>query len=452
MSVHVGGRHGGWSVGVFVLAVTAVALLAPATAGAGPGAVLWEKTWVPGTGYLADIHVAVAPNGNVFVGGLLNNGGYGKVFAVTCYKPGGRVLWSRSAMLTATTCGLSAMAADGRSGVVLTGYANSFDGPVSWVTCRWSAAGVLKYQQGLNVAGARAYDVVCDGVGNAYVVGTVGATRVAAPFADWCIVKYDPTGAAVWTRVFNGAAGLADLGTDIARDADGRIYVAGTSWATAMRKTAVLLKYTATGKRLWKRSWGGPADANGIDVSDVAATRDGAAPCGSVWDHTGRAHPFVLRYTPAGKLAWARTYRYATTNEGSFDAVSVDRSGQVVVAGRQNIVNPADWDMLVARYRVGGGLAWTRLRSFADSTENVGSLALDAYGDVFIAGGSGYPPNGPEPDCITWSLKPSGASRWFRVRSHTGFASGRDVAVTATAAYVAGDQGDGGWFLIKYVR
>lgn len=67
-------------------------------------------------------------------------------------------------------------------------------------------------------------------------------------------------------------------------------------------------------------------------------------------------------------------------------------------------------------------------------------------------GQSGHPPNGPERDCITWSLKPSGASRWFAVRAHAGFMAGDDIAVSAKAVYVSGGHGTGGWFLTKYAR
>ncbi len=437
--------------GLVLLALAALAVAAPAAAHGAPGAARWEREWVPGTGYLSGVCTAVAPNGNVFVGGLLNGGGYAKSFEVSCYKPDGTLVWSRSAPLTATSCGLAGMAADGKGGVVLTGYANSFDGPTSWVTCRWSGGGALKYQQSLNLQGARAADVACDGAGNAYVAGTVGLDRAVEPFADWCVVKYDATGATVWSRTYD-RAGMPDAPLAVARDGDGRIYVAGNSQSSAGAQAATVLKFAPGGKRLWKRTWAGPSGAVASAGYGVAASAVGCAVCGYVSDAGAKAHPFVVRYTPTGRLAWARTYRYKTQDEGVFDAVAIDRGGRVVVAGRRSLVTPRDWDYLVARYKAGGGLQWTRVRSYSESHESVEGIALDRYDNVFVTGVSGYPPNGPEPDCLTWSLKPTGASRWFKVRSHMGFCAGRDLAVTGTAAYVAGDQGDGGWFLIKYAR
>jgi hypothetical protein len=440
------------SFGAFVFLVLAVvAAGVPAAAGAG-GAVLWETEGAPSYGYSVSALSALSPNGDVFVGALSDGDSALNSFYVTCYKPGGGVRWQKSARLYADVCDLTAMAADGRGGVVVTGYANSYGNPVSWVTCRWSATGVLTYQQSLNLDGARANDVVCDGFGNAYVAGVVGLDRTAAPHADWYVIKYDRTGATVWSRSFAGAGGQNDAATEVARDADGRIYVAGTTIGVSDLSTATVLKYTAAGRRSWKRFWSGPAATLGVNVHELAASAGGAAVCGFALDASARAHPYALRFAPGGQLAWARTYRYKSTEEGEFNAVAMDKAGNVVAAGRRTIVHPADWDMLVTRYKVGGGLAWTRLRAYAGSAETVGAVTLAGDGTIFITGSSEYLDTGPERDCATWSLKPTGTSRWFRIRSHMGFMAGDDVVVTAKAAYVSGGHGGGGWFLTKYVR
>lgn len=439
-------------VTVFALAALAAAAAVAPAASAKPGAVVWQREGVPKSGYTTSALNALSPNGDVFVVAPVTNGGFSTSFAVTCYKPRGGVRWQSSVPLFADQFGLGGVAADGKGGVVAAGWANSFGGPVSWVVCRWSAAGALKYQQSLNADGALAYDVVCDGAGNAYVAGTVGASRTAPPHSDWRLVKFDPTGAVVWTRSFAGAGGQTDVATAVARDPDGRIYVAGTTVGSSGRSEATVLKYTAGGKRLWKRAWAGPAGAQAVYVQALGASADGAAACGTAMDASSVDHPCALRLTSTGKLAWAKAYRYRTADTGNFSAVAIDKAGNVTVAGQQSVVDPADWDMLVARYKPGGALAWTRLRAYAESPEAVGAMALDAAGNIFVTGSSWYPPNGPERDCITWSLKPSGASRWFAVRRHAGFMAGDDIVVSAKAVYVSGGHGTGGWFLTKYAR
>lgn len=434
-----------------LLVLAAAVALAPAAAQAG-GALLWEKEGAPDSGYSVSALNALSPNGDVFVGTLAHADSALTAFYVTCYKPGGGVRWQKSVRLYADDCDLTGMAADGRGGVVLTGYANSYGNPVSWVTCRWSAAGVLKYQQNVNIDGARARDVVCDGAGNAYVAGVVGLDRTAAPHADWYVVKYDPLGAVVWSRSFAGAGGQNDTATDIARDADGRIYVAGTSIGVSDLSAATVLRYTSAGRRSWKRFWAGPSATLGVNVHELAGSAGGAAICGLALDAAANPHPYVVRFTPGGTLAWAKAYRYKTTEKGEFNAVAIDKAGNVVAAGRRSVVDPVDWDMLVVRYKAGGGIAWTRLRAYAASAETVAAVALDGEGNIFVAGASEYLDTGPSRDCATWSLKPSGASRWFKIRSHTGFMAGDDVVVTAKAAYVAGGHGGGGWFLTKYTR
>jgi len=443
-------RRWAWpAAGILVFLALGVAAVAiPSVASARPGAVLWDKEWRPAASPVTTVYNAVAPNGNVYVGGLESDGESATSFLVTCYKPGGGVLWSRSAPLDATLCDLTGLAADGKSGVVLTGFAKVGGGPLVWVTCRWSAAGVLRYQKTVDMEGARALDLVCDGAGNAYVAGAVGIESPTA--SQWCVVKYDREGAVVWSQTFRGAGSAGDWASEIARDSDGRIYVAGISRPDWAEYEVTLLKYTSDGKRLWKRFWDEPAGVRGVSVADLAATRDGAAICGTVADADYRLHPFALRYAPSGKLAWARTYRLRTTETGSYDVVAMDSGGNVVVAGAQSADSPEDWGMLVARYGPGGVRAWSRLRSFAGSNGRAGSLALDAYGNAFVTGANWYTTAGPQTACITWSLTPAGTSRWSRVRSGLGFAT--DIAVTRTAAYVVGNHGDVGGFVVKYVR
>jgi hypothetical protein len=429
---------------LFVLCVAGV--LAPLAAAA-PGDLLWEVEYTSAPSWLSSINVAVAPGGRVYVGGLCNQPNVG--FYVVCYKTDGSVAWERSEPLPGTTTrGVTGMAVDGKGGVVLTGYADPYAGPLGWVTCRWTADGTHAYTQTLAIEGAKARGVVCDGAGNAYVAGAVGLDRVAASYADWQVVKYDQTGATVWSRTFNGKAGKRDEAYAIARAADGSVYVTGLSLSATDKGQIVVLRFTSGGRRVWKRAWSNVPSPMGAASYAVAANRDGVVAAGAAADGDGDLHPSLVRYTTAGRLAWAKVYGYAGESRGNFRQVALDANSHVVAVTQWQATPSADADVLAARYRATGKLAWTRAR-VSTGTDDVHGLAVDRYGNAFVTGS--IAPVGPR-DCFTWSLNARGGSRWYETRSHTGFAAGNDVALTKTAVYVAGDQGDGGWFLTKYAR
>lgn len=90
-------------------------------------------------------------------------------------------------------------------------------------------------------------------------------------------------------------------------DGRGRAYLAGYSWATAVKYKAVLLKYTATGKRKWTRSYYDTASHGWASFTSLAVNKGTTWAVG--WVKTATVTKWVAaRYSPLGKRAWLSTW------------------------------------------------------------------------------------------------------------------------------------------------
>src|SRR5687768_12653037 len=91
--------------------------------------------------------------------------------------------------------------------------------------------------------------IAVDATGNSYVTGTTDEGQVA----DIITIKYDSTGAPIWTNRW-GAPGLIDYPTDIKVDPYGGVFVYGSEGLTN-GQALVLLRYDASGTEPWVRRY-----------------------------------------------------------------------------------------------------------------------------------------------------------------------------------------------------
>ncbi|MFL6253771.1 MAG: Ig-like domain-containing protein, partial [Pyrinomonadaceae bacterium] len=92
--------------------------------------------------------------------------------------------------------------------------------------------------------------IAVDAQGNSFVAATSGSATDGD--TDITLVKYSPTGTLLWSTSYVGEGNYKDWASDVKTDADGNVYVVGTSWAAAFPGSEydiVTLKYNAAGQR-----------------------------------------------------------------------------------------------------------------------------------------------------------------------------------------------------------
>jgi len=286
-----------------------------------------------------------------------------------------------------------------------------------WVT-RYDGAGNGDY----------ANSIAIDVAGNVYVTGESETNGIRR---DYVTVKYDPSGAELWTARYNGAANYIDQAYDVAVDGSGNVYVTGGSQGIGTERDFCTVKYNSNGDSLWVRRYNGPG--NNIDES-IAVFVDGS---GNVYV-TGYSDGGInldyctIKYDSSGTEQWISRYDGPATGTGSEDrphALEVDESGNVYITGESNTgfgfldlyatvkYNPAGDTLWVARYKGPG----------PEGLSQAYDLAVDMDGNVYVTGrsdpSSGF---GFNFDILTIKYDSDGEPQW--VERYNGSGNSSDVA------------------------
>jgi len=241
-----------------------------------------------------------------------------------------------------------------------------------------------------------------------------------------------------WFRLYDGAAHLDDVAHTLARDTSGNLYVAGSTTTVSGTTDILLLKYSADGALQWQAT----ADPSaGGDDQALALVLDGAG--NAILAGSARAgydaDLVVLKYTPAGALAWQRTFVGTTASDDGAVAIATDGANRIVVLG-STFSSTTGADFLLLQYSADGTLTWqVTIDGGAAAADYPTALAVNSTGDAVATGFSTR--SDLTTDVLTIRCTASGTVAWSRL--YAGSASdddwGLDVVLDATGnTYVTG--------------
>ncbi|MCB2408788.1 T9SS type A sorting domain-containing protein [Hymenobacter lucidus] len=178
-----------------------------------------------------------------------------------------------------------------RAGLVVAALFTALTAPAQTTAPAWTGASALGAGQ------MSSGSLATDAAGNTYVAGSFsgtttigGTTLTSAGGLDGYLAKFTPTGTLAW--VFPFASTGNDLAQDVALDADGYAYVAGS-----------FVNFISLG--------------NSFSLTGTG---------------TGATRAFVARFTPQGVPQWVQQNN--TTSTASGQTIGVDANGWVYVAGQ----------------------------------------------------------------------------------------------------------------------
>src|SRR5262249_35837162 len=137
----------------------------------------------------------------------------------------------------------------------------------------------------------------------------------------------------IWERRYNGPANSDDSANAVAVDASGNVVVTGYSY-NATNNDYYTAKYAgADGALLWERRYNGPA--NGYDQANaVALDGRGNVVVTGYSDNGTNYDYYTAKYAAVdGALLWEKRYNGPANRDDLANAVVIDGSGNVVVAG-----------------------------------------------------------------------------------------------------------------------
>jgi len=361
--------------------------------------------------------VAVDASGNVYVAGYTEGGLDGNTLMggtdlfVTKYDSSGAKLYTRQTGTIGASTQAYGVAVDTSGSVYVAGYTNggldgnTLAGGFDYFLTKYNSAGTKLYTRQTGTAGAvtMAYGVAVDASGNVYVAGRTNGGLDGNSLMggrDFFVTKYDSSGAKLYTRQ-TGTVGANTQAYAVAVDASGNVYVAGGTNGGLDGNTLAggydysLTKYDSSGIKLFTRQTGTVGkytQASGVAVDGsgnvyVAGFTngglDGKTLAGS-WDY------FLTKYDSSGtKLFTRQTGTVGKYTQAS--GVAVDGSDNVYVAGYTdggldgNILTGIR-DFFVTKYDSSGNKVRTKQLGTVGASTEAYSVAVDAGGNVFVAG------------------------------------------------------------------
>jgi hypothetical protein len=298
-------------------------------------------------------------------------------------------------------------------------------------------------------------DMCVDAAGNVYVTGGGGPTSHGE---EWFTIKYNTSGTQIWEDAYTNSAN-GESAAAIAVDGSGNVFVTGHSYTDGGVSSITTIKYDAAGNRIWIRYYNGDDDEGGSAGRDIAVDATGNVYVTGYASYSGTDHDLViLKYDNNGTQLSSNRYD-GPNNDEPFSMV-LDAAANIYITGRSVILNHES-DVLTLKYNSNCNIIWERLFNGSISKGDVPhEIAIDATGNVFVAGFTTINTAGTDRDYLLIKYDPSGNKLWEAVYGKTaGINDGANglaiddlgnVYVTGFSGNLGGDSAPVDYVTIKY--
>lgn len=333
------------------------------------------------------------------------------------------------------------------SKIYLTGY-DRLDNSRSYRTLNYGSDGALLWSRSYYNLGKKiddyAIDMAVDKPGNIYVTGN---SRDVTTLFDYLTIKYNPEGTEQWLARYNSPQNGDDIATAMTVDAEGNVYVTGSSPGSDYFYGYLTIKYDTDGNRLWTAFYPGPNNYEDRP-SAIAVDRLGNV---YVTGKSGISYDsmdfLTVKYNSNGDQLWIA--RYNGTGNGIDEAIgiAVDCSANVYITGASMGMDKIS-DIVTIKYDSTGNEEWIERYGYRNRIDSPSAMALDNFNNIYVTGTSDY-------DFLTIKYDPFGQEQW-NIR-YAGYENSteyaRALAIDAfNNVYVTGNSYDYGWSIFTTIK
>lgn len=258
---------------------------------------------------------------------------------------------------------------------------NDSDETLGGRVIKWDTSGNRKWVKSYvsDSSDIEPVDIACDSSSNVYCLYNSFPDEVVES-ADVYLLKYNASGATLWSRRYPRIATVDRWANALALDGTGGAYICGES-----NETMFTLKYDNYGNLKWVRSYGD----NYASADDIFASADGGVYVGGIMVREATGMDLaLLKYDRYGVRKWVRLYDGpAHDNEPDYAKIKGDRLGNIFIAG-DSMGSSTNQDIALVKFDRNGTCKWTR-RYYVSSTldEYIGDIAVDNSDcSVYIGG------------------------------------------------------------------
>ncbi|MBA7505135.1 hypothetical protein ES706_03798 [subsurface metagenome] len=257
----------------------------------------------------------------------------------------------------------------------------------------WNSAGgddicLIKYdasgeEQWVRMWGGYTADIgkgiAIDSSDNIYIVGYTESFGTGS--GDICLLKYDNTGVLQWNVTWGGTGG--ENGKGIAIDSSDNIYIVGKTRSFGSGESDVcLLKYDSSGIQQWNTFWGGDKYDVGTDIA--IDTFGNIYITGSTESFgSGGYDMCLIKYSSSGVLQWEEVLGGSADDKGM--AVVSDSSNTIYLGGYTNSYGYGQYDLYLAIYN-NSGILLSNQTWGGSHIDLCYAMALDSSGNIYFAG------------------------------------------------------------------
>lgn len=376
---------------------------------------LWTQRYNgPGdsTDYVTSM--VVDASGNVYVtGGSIGSSGAYYDCVTIKYNSDGMVQWLQryNGPGDSTDYG-SAVVVDGSGNVYVAGGSFGSGTKSDCITIKYNSSGVQQWIQRYNAADNQmdeANAIVLDGAGNVYVTGS---SVLNASSYDFLTIKYNSSGVQQWLQRYSGTGSSFDNPSSIALDGSGNVYVAGYSTGVGTGYDCLTIKYNSSGVQQWKQRYNGPGNSTD-NINSMAVDASGNVYIAGFVGGSGTGNDGItIKYNTSGVQQWAQTFNGPGNGNDNARSLAVDASGNVYIAGYSSGATSGA-DFVTIKYNSSGVQQWLQTYNGpGNGDEDCNSMVLDATGNVYITGYSIG--SGTDYDYATLKYNSQGAQQWLQ--------------------------------------
>jgi hypothetical protein len=324
------------------------------------------------------------------------------------------------------------------SGLASGGYQNTSGGGNDALLAKFDSSGYLLWATYYgNTGDDQGYSCVTDGSGNVYLGGkTTSATGINTAGAaqttyggstDAFLVKFNASGSRIWATYYGGSSTDQTVGAQsVAVDGSGNVFLSGNTKSsnnmaagTGFQQTiglansfdAFLVKFDASGNRLWGTYYGGSGteqasaiatDGSGnIYMASGTDNSTGLASAGAYLSTFPGGSALLVKFDANGGRLWATYYGHSSGGSGGL-ACATDAGGNVYMTGitsaTSGIASTGSYqstfgganDAYIVKFSPTGSRLWGTYYG-GSVQESAYGCSVDASGNVYICGLTGSP-------------------------------------------------------------
>ncbi len=345
------------------------------------------------TGYFITIDIS----GNIYVAGR-SDGNDGKDdYLIVKYNSSGEEQWvARYDGPDSKTDQVKGLVIDQAGNVYVTGQSSNANFKWEYATVMFNSAGVEQWTSrysNSNNSNDYARALAVNDSGYVYVTGSSNDGNDD----DFITIKYSPTGAEEWVKIFDGPSNGYDRASAITLDESENIYVAGES------EGSMLIKYDPAGNEI--------LNTNYPDIySIVTLTKDNSGEILMAGSHINNGYCATVKFSEAGIKVWDVIKNGPPLSSEQPVAMALDLNGNLYMTGLSRRAQTSV-DYFLIKYNSSGDELWTAIYNGLDgSADYVSAIVTDNDGNVYLTGQSGLAGN--DKDWATIKYNHEGEEQW----------------------------------------